>query len=271
MGMTRRLALQTLAGGGLAAVAGLGTYGVAWERHRLQVTRSALPVRGLPPALEGLRIGLVSDLHLSAWVSRSEVAAAADRVTAERPDLILLAGDYVTWSSRDEVPPCAEALRSLSAPHGVFAVTGNHDPEATVTAAFGARGIPVLWDEHANLRVRGEEVALGGVRYWTRKPEELDQVFRGSHGFPVLLAHDPRRLAQAADLGIPLVLSGHTHGGQIVIPFVGAPAAARFPVAAGLARARHTTLFVTRGVGTVIVPIRLGCPPEVAILTLARS
>jgi hypothetical protein len=87
----------------------------------------------------------------------------------------------------------------------------------------------------------------------------------------VLLAHDPRRLTQAASLNIPLVLSGHTHGGQIVVPGIGALAARKFPIAEGTAQRENTLLFVSRGVGTVYVPVRINCPPEVAVLTLTRA
>jgi predicted MPP superfamily phosphohydrolase len=84
----------------------------------------------------------------------------------------------------------------------------------------------------------------------------------------ILLAHDPRRLTEAAALGVPLVLSGHTHGGQVVLPLVGAVAAQKFPVIAGIGRRDRTTMFVSRGVGTIYVPVRINCPPEVAVLTL---
>jgi predicted MPP superfamily phosphohydrolase len=87
----------------------------------------------------------------------------------------------------------------------------------------------------------------------------------------VLLAHDPRRLVEAQALNIPLVLSGHTHGGQVVLPLAGAVAASKFPVVSGFAREGNTSIFVSRGVGTVYVPIRLNCPPEVAVLTLQRA
>ena len=87
----------------------------------------------------------------------------------------------------------------------------------------------------------------------------------------ILLAHDPRRLTEAAALDVPLVLSGHTHGGQVVLPLVGAIAAQKFPVVAGLGHRERTTMFVSRGVGTVYVPVRLNCPPEVAVLTLRRA
>ena len=84
----------------------------------------------------------------------------------------------------------------------------------------------------------------------------------------MLLAHDPRRIVEATALNVPLVLSGHTHGGQVVLPLFGAVAAQKFPIAAGLLRREKTTLFVSRGVGTIYVPVRINCPPEVAVLTL---
>jgi uncharacterized protein len=96
-------------------------------------------------------------------------------------------------------------------------------------------------------------------------------VLRGADPSVILLAHNPLRLAEAAALSVPLVLSGHTHGGQIVLPGLGALAARNFPVIAGVGHREHTTIFVSRGVGTVYVPVRLNCPPEVALLTLERA
>ena len=99
---------------------------------------------------------------------------------------------------------------------------------------------------------------------------DIAALSRGAAPMSILLAHDPRRLTEGAGLGIPLVLSGHTHGGQVVLPVIGAVAAQKFPVVAGLARRERTTIFVSRGIGTVYVPVRINCPPEVAILTLQR-
>lgn len=260
-----------LAASGVVAGAGSGSYGFAYERHRLTVTRTALPVANLPPALSGLRIGLLSDIHHGPFLSVEEVAAAAALLRAERPDLIALAGDYVTWADRASVAPCAEALSPLSAPLGVFAVTGNHDPEPTVNAVFEAHGIQVLRDEHAHVTARGQAIIVGGLRFWSTKTAEVGRLFPAGSGFPILLAHDPRRLTQAAQLDLPLVLSGHTHGGQVVLPGLGAPAATRFPVVSGFARRGNTTLYVSRGLGTVMLPVRLNCPPEVAVLTLERA
>jgi hypothetical protein len=189
-------------------------------------------------------------------------------VMAERPDLIVLGGDYVTWGDRQYVGPSADALAPLSAPGGVFAILGNHDDDHEMPAALMKNGVQVLKDARTHLVINGEGVDLAGIRYWTRRPADIAAVVRGAASPIVLLAHDPRRLTEAAALNIPLVLSGHTHGGQVVLPGLGAIAAQKFPVLAGIGRQQRTTMFVSRGVGTVYVPVRINCPPEVALLTL---
>jgi len=271
MRVSRRQVLRALAASGVLAGTGLGSYGFAYERHRLTVNRTVVPVHGLPPALAGLRIGLVSDIHFGQFVTDDEVAAAATALRNEGPDLVLLAGDFVSHGTRADVAPCAAALSPLRAPLGLFAVTGNHDPEPTVKSVFEARGVQVLRDEHVDLVARGERLSLGGLRYWSTRTSDVERAFQRAAGFPVLLAHDPRRLTQASELGLPLVLSGHTHGGQVVLPGLGAPAAARFPVVAGIGRRGRTTVFVSKGLGTVVLPVRLNCPPEVVVLILERA
>jgi predicted MPP superfamily phosphohydrolase len=269
MRVSRRVALRSLAGAGLVG-AGIGAYGFGFGRRRVEVTRTLVRLPALPPALAGLRIGLVSDIHCGEFMPVERVAEAAELLMRERPELILLGGDHVTWHDRNALPVCADGLSALSAPLGVFAVAGNHDPENVLKRVFESNGrIRVLNDERVELRASNESIALGGVRYWSQRTPDVRRVFRGASGFPILLAHDPRRLTQAAQLGLPLVLSGHTHGGQVVLPVVGAPAAWRFPVVAGLGRRNATTIYVTRGLGTVVVPVRFNCPPEIAILTLS--
>jgi predicted MPP superfamily phosphohydrolase len=187
---------------------------------------------------------------------------------AERPDLIVLGGDYVTWGDRQYVDPAAEALAALSAPNGVFAVLGNHDDDREMPAALARRGVEVLRDARTHLTINGEGLDLAGIRFWTTRPTAIADLVRGATGPVVLLAHDPRRLTEAAGLNVPLVLSGHTHGGQVVLPGFGAVAARKFPFVAGVGRQQRTAMFVSRGIGTVYVPVRLNCPPEVAVLTL---
>jgi uncharacterized protein len=266
--MTRRAVLRTCATAAAGAVTGLGAYGYLYERHRLSVTRADVPVVGLPAGLTGLRIGVLTDVHRSVWVSHDDVAHATARLIDERPDLIILGGDYVTWGDRQYVQPSAEALGALSAPHGVYGILGNHDDDHDMPAALASRGVQMLKDARTRLLIKGEAIDLVGIRYWTRRASDIAAVTRGATGLVVLLAHDPRRLTEAAALKIPLVLSGHTHGGQVVLPVAGAIAAQKFPVVAGTGRRGQTTMFVSRGLGTVYVPVRINCPPEVAVLTL---
>ena len=133
---------------------------------------------------------------------------------------------------------------------------------------MAARGFTVLKDARTRLTVRGEPLDVAGIRYWTYKVTDIARVMRGALPHALLLAHTPKRLTEAQQLAIPAVISGHTHGGQIVLPIIGPIAAREFPVVAGLAQREGTTIFVSRGVGTVYVPIRINCPPEVAVLTL---
>jgi uncharacterized protein len=268
--ITRRDLLKGFAAAGIGAATGAVAHGYLYERFQVGLTREALDVSGLPEALSGLRIGLVTDLHRSDTVSHEMVDRAVRLLMSEAPDLIILGGDYVTWGDRRFVGPAAEALAPLTAPHGVFAILGNHDNDHDMPPALAARGFVVLRDARTRLTIRGETLDLAGIRYWTRKPSEIAYVLRGASPNVILLAHTPMRLIEAAALAVPLVLSGHTHGGQIVLPGIGAVAAREFPVIAGSDRRESTTIFVSRGVGTVYVPVRLNCPPEVALLTLRR-
>lgn len=267
-GPSRRAVLQGLAGIGIGIATGGAAHGFLFERHQLELTRATFPVSGLPEALRGLRIGVITDLHRSQTVSHEMVASAVRMLMAEQPDLIVLGGDYVTWGDRHYVQPAAEALAPLSAPHGVIAILGNHDDDRDMPAALTARGFTVLKDARTRLAIRGEAMDFAGIRYWTRKISDITHVLRGALPHAILLAHTPKRLAEAQLLAVPAVISGHTHGGQIVLPGLGPIAAREFPVIAGLEQRQGTTIFVSRGVGTVYVPIRINCPPEVAVLTL---
>ena len=267
----RRLLLKAIVGVGVGVTTGATAHGFLYERHDLEVTRATMPVSGLPPALNGLRIGVLTDLHRSQTVSHAMVAGAAATLMAERPDLIVLGGDYVSFRDARYIRPAAEALASLAAPHGVLAILGNHDDDHDVPAALAARGFTVLKDARTRLTIRGEIMDFAGIRYWTHKIGDIAHVLRGAVPHAILLAHTPKRLLEAQQLAVPAVISGHTHGGQIVLPGVGAIAAREFPVIAGLDRRDGTSIFVSRGVGTVYVPVRINCPPEVAVLTLEST
>jgi predicted MPP superfamily phosphohydrolase len=267
----RRRFLRTITATTVGFLTGGFAHGVLYERHRLALTSHELALAMLPEGLEGLRVALLTDLHLSETVSSDSLEHAVDLVQRAAPDLVLLGGDYVTSMNRRFVEPCAAILGRLRAPHGVHAVLGNHDDEEDSVRALQRQRIPVLRDARTTIPIRGASLDLIGLRYWTRRTADITRLLRGASGWPLLLAHDPRRFGQAAALNIPLVLSGHTHGGQIVLPGIGAVAARKFPVVSGTATQENTTIYVSPGVGTVYVPCRINCPPEVAILTLRRA
>jgi predicted MPP superfamily phosphohydrolase len=249
MPIGRRGVLKALLAGGLGVVTGTSAYGCLYGRHELEVTQTTVPVIDL-------------------WVSHDDVALAVARLMNARPDLIILGGDYVTRGDRHYVTPAADALAPLSAPHGVFGILGNHDDDRDMPGALVSRGVQILKDARTRLVIRGEALELIGIRYWTRREADIGALVRRASGTIILVAHDPRRLAEASALNIPLMLSGHTHGGQVVLPLFGAIAAQKFPVLGGIGRRKRTTMFVSRGLGTVYVPARVNCPPEVAVLTL---
>jgi uncharacterized protein len=267
-GMSRRDVLKGFAAAGIGALTGAGAHGYLYERHGIEVTRATLDVSGLPDALSGLRIGFLTDLHRSSTVSHELIDRAVRLALLEAPDLIVLGGDYVTNGDRRFVEPAAEALAPLTAPLGVIGILGNHDDDRDMPAALTAKGFTVLRDARTRISVRGESLDILGIRYWTKRIADITKAARGATPNTILLAHTPARLTEAVALGIPLVLSGHTHGGQIVLPALGPVGARRFPVIAGSARQDNTSIFVSRGVGTVYIPVRINCPPEVAILTL---
>jgi hypothetical protein len=270
--MTRReLLLRGITAVGVGTAVGAGAHGFSSERYRLEVTHTTLAVPGWPLALSGLRAAFLTDFHRSELVPHALLDASVRATLVARPDLVLLGGDYITRSNRRFVEAAADALAPLAAPHGVFGVLGNHDDDRDMPAALEKRGVEMLRDERTRLTIRGETVDLIGIRYWTRRMADVARALRGAAPVSILLAHTPARLVEASALGVPLMLSGHTHGGQVVLPGLGAVAARHFPIVAGAGRRENTVAFVSRGIGTVYVPIRLRCPPEVAILTLVPS
>ncbi len=169
MGVTRRDFLRSATAISVGAVAGVGAYGIIYERHHIErITRDVL-VRGLPPALDGLRIGMITDVHHSAVVPPEDVTRAVTLLKQSAPDIIVLGGDYISIFDRTYAGPVAELLAPLAdAPHGAFAVLGNHDDEREMPAALAARGFSVLKDQRTSLTINGERLDLAGIRFWTR-------------------------------------------------------------------------------------------------------
>ncbi len=243
------------------------------EPFMLAIERQQIYLRRLPKALDGLRIVHLSDFHYGPIVNPEHLKRAIEAANDLRPDLIALTGDYISHD-RSYAAPCAELVGRLRARYGVFAVLGNHDhwtDAALIADLFRAEGIRVLLNEGMRVDLSGESFWLAGVNDTMVGLEDLPLALAGSsdNEMRLLLAHNPIILRRAARAGVDLVLSGHTHGGQVTLrPEKNRSGRPRRRLLRGLGRRGDTQIYVTRGLGTVVLPIRYGCPPEVSVLEL---
>jgi predicted MPP superfamily phosphohydrolase len=243
------------------------------EPFMLTVERRAINLKRLPHELDGLRIVHLSDIHHSPFTGSEQIERAIETANSLEPDIIALTGDYVSHDP-SYAAPCAELLGRLRARHGVYAVLGNHDhwtDASLITDLFRAEGIRVLVNEGMRFELGGASFWLAGVDDTMVGLEDLPLALAGSSAFEMklLLAHNPVILRRAARAGVDLVLSGHTHGGQVAWRSErSASGRPRRRILKGLGRRGRTQIYVTRGLGTVVLPIRYGCPPEVSLLEL---
>jgi hypothetical protein len=253
----------------------VAAYGILVRRRWFRVVEREVTIPGLDAKLDGLRIAQLSDLHVGTLTPKSWAMAWVRAANRRAPDLAVVTGDMVT-SGTDYHEDIAEALGALRAELGVFVSMGNHDyfgeGEPLVSMLKG-RGVHVLRNDGQVVERGGGTLWLAAIDdTWTRR-DDLELAMRGrpEGATTVLLAHDPERFDKAAEAGADLVLSGHTHGGQIAIPFLSrrlslARLAHRYVV--GFYRRGRSTLFVHPGLGTTGPPIRIGVVPEVTILVL---
>jgi len=243
------------------------------EPFMLAIERQEIFLRRLPKQLDGFRIVQLSDLHYGPFVDARHLERAVEAANRLNPDLIALTGDYIS-QERGYAAPCAEVVGRLRARHGVFAVLGNHDhwtDAKLITDLFRAEGIRMLINEGLRIDVGDEAFWLAGVDDTMVGLEDLPLALAGSRDgeMKLLLAHNPVILRRAARADVDLVLSGHTHGGQVTIrPEKNRSGRPRRRILRGLGRRANTQIYVTRGLGTVVLPIRYGCPPEVSLLEL---
>jgi len=273
---------------GLAATAGVGALAVdstLLEPNRPRIVRQEIALRRWPARLEGFTIALLSDFHYDAYCSVHPLRAAIPMVNALRPDLIALTGDFVSVSLFSTTAvglagaePCAQLLGQMQAPYGLWAVMGNHDyftdPDR-VTRALHSQGIPVLANQSIPIERDGARFWLSGVGDVLGDDANLDATLNPvpAGEATILLAHEPDFADVAARHSVDLQLSGHSHGGQVRFPFLPPlylPELGRKYIA-GLYKIGPLTLYTNLGLGTVGVPVRLNCPPEITLLTLRRS
>lgn len=277
--MDRRTFLKSASVTLSALAAGGAAYAFFWEPRRLIVRRVTVALPLLPPGLAGLRIAQISDTHHGPYTGRGFVEKAVGLVRAEKPDLVVLTGDYVHKDSA-YTPAGIEPFALLRPPLGLFAVLGNHDHwhDADLTRECLARaGAVDLTNAHALAEKGGETICLAGVGDLWEDEQDLAAALDGveESALRILLSHNP----DYAELmprtpRVDLMISGHTHGGQIDLPFLGAPvlpSSCGQKYRAGLVRGPRCPVFVSRGVGVISPPVRINCPPEVAVLTLVPA
>lgn len=234
--------------------------------------RYEVPVPGLDPAHDGLRVAHLSDLHVGLLTPHSYIRRAVELAGAERPDLVLMTGDYVCYSPKF-IERLGEVTAGLSAP--TVCVLGNHDywtSGSGVTQALTRNHYDVLRNQHTQIELRQVPLTIVGIDDAITGHADTARAFRGvpRHGSRLVLTHAPSLADAAAAHGSSLILAGHTHGGHVFIPRVTASLLARAgnPYLAGFYRVGESLLYVNRGVGSSSVPIRAGAPAEVSLLTL---
>jgi len=261
---------------GASGVAGTAAYG-CWEAANIRVTRRTVAVPNLTPAFEGKTVAVLADLHHGPFVGIEFIREAVTLTNLLAPDIIALVGDYAHTGGKahTELPPCLAALSSLSAPLGVFAVPGNHDMQrggAVYRELIAGTPLADLTNRNQLVTVNGEQLWLAGVDdLWWGKPD-LSHALAGipANAAVVLLSHNPDFAELRPDARVGLMLSGHTHGGQVYLgkaPWVPSRFGEKYRY--GLVQGPASSVFVSRGLGEAGVPLRINVPPEVCLLTLA--
>jgi predicted MPP superfamily phosphohydrolase len=242
------------------------------EANSLSLERVEIRLKRLPKNLDGFKIIQLSDTHHSPFTNLEHIVRAVRVANRLKPDMFLLTGDYVSHE-REYIAPVAAELGTLKAKYGVYACLGNHDhwtDAELVTHLFRGEGINVLINEGLRIEARGASFWLAGVDDYMVGKTDVPASLRGS--FPdelkLLLAHNPIIFREAARLGVDLTLSGHTHGGQIKIRDDEKRILPQRKLKAGLHERRNSQIYITRGIGTVVVPMRYQCPPEISLLEL---
>jgi predicted MPP superfamily phosphohydrolase len=282
----KRISRRTFLGGGLAAgAAALAGYSALIETDNIRIQRVAISLPRLPEAMDGLTIGLISDLHFYPYTGKREINHAISIVNHLQPDLVCMTGDFVTEGHYGDkranaryIEPCSELLTHIRAPLGCYAVLGNHEydthPEFVAQTLRG-HGIPVLQNQKMEVQKNGSRIWIAGLDDALHERSDIAATLKGipSGETVVLMAHEPDTADESARYPVDLQLSGHSHGGQVCIPGAGPPLlpplGRKYPE--GLYKVGRMALYTNRGIGVSGVPFRFDCPPEVTLLELRRG
>ncbi|MGD9590264.1 MAG: metallophosphoesterase [Pyrinomonadaceae bacterium] len=242
------------------------------EANSLSLERVEVHIKRLPRKLDGFKIIHLSDIHHSPFTSFDHIARTVKIANRLKPDMFVLTGDYVSHET-DYIRPVADLMGGLEAEFGTHACLGNHDhwtdPEL-ITKSFRDAGINMLVNEGFRFEGNGGSFWIAGVDDHMVGKTDLPSALRGSYPdeMKLLLAHNPIIFRKAVRYGIDLTLSGHTHGGQVRVRDKNRRLIRRRKLSNGLHRRRDSQIYITRGIGTVVLPVRYQCPPEITMLEL---
>ncbi len=278
---SRRRALNVAGNLVLAAPFAVVGYGTFIERTNFHVREVDLPIGNLASGLDGLRILQLSDIHMGAFLSEKELAKVVDAGKEQRPHLAVVTGDLISMRG-DPLDACIRQLARVKADAGVFGCMGNHERYALAEdyceEAAARLGLRFLRKEAQILRFGADTLNLAGVDHQSRHggKQYLTAVenLKAANAFNLLLSHNPDVLPVAAGQGWDLMLSGHTHGGQINVEILDqsiTPARFLTPYIYGIYHAQNTTAYVTRGIGSIGIPARIGAPPEITVIRLRKA
>ena len=278
-----RLTRRSFLGLSAASLGGVALYAGEISRHELSLEQHTLRLARLPDAFRGMRIVQISDFHYAEYTEGWFLREIVQHVNRLKPDMVLMIGDFITYSplpysyARRHMPQCAAILSGIECPLR-YASLGNHDMtigSAYVIGPLLDHGIPTLVNQAVALERGGRRLWLAGLGSACCDDADpaaaIPSAARSGNEPVIVMAHEPDILPEVARYKADLMLSGHTHGGQVrfpLIPPLDLPEYGRIYVE-GLFRQGPTQLYVNRGIGTVGVPFRLNCPPEITVLTLA--
>jgi predicted MPP superfamily phosphohydrolase len=280
--LNRRRFLRQAAGAAAALGAATSLDGLLIEPHTPVADEISISLRRLPEVFHGFRIVLLGDLHFGPYAGKTQVERAVRLALAQKPDLTILCGDFVSHplfmhhgpEGAHNAEPCAEVLQQLTgAP--LVSILGNHDHwngAEIVAEALNHHGLNVLRNQSMPLEREGQRIWIVGLDDVIVHADDLDHALEGipSEETKIVAVHEPDFADQAAKYSVDLQLSGHSHGGQVRIPFCGAPIlphlGKKYPI--GLNRVGDLQVYTNRGIGVISPPVRLNCPPEVTLITL---
>ena len=246
--------------------------GALAEANTLTIENVSVYLKRLPRQLDGFRIVHLSDIHHSPFTNLEHITRAVEIANNLKPDMFVLTGDYVSHES-EYIAPMAKVMGKLVSEFGTFACLGNHDhwtDAELVTNCLSDEGITVLINEGFRFKARDASFWLCGVDDLMVGKTDLRQALLGAEPdeMKLLLAHNPAIIRRAAKVGIDFMLSGHTHGGQVKIRDEEKRIFQRRRLTNGLHHRKETQIYITRGIGTVVLPIRYQCPPEISLIEL---